>query len=128
MEIFTDAADTVAAHLGFATVGVEHAHFGVGIFGCIGRTNQDEAVGTNPEVPVGEGAGKDGEVAEDLGGVGKGVDVDVVVAQAMHFDKGQGGKRRRGRERGHGVKLSELTEAGRQGAITEGTESRRGTR
>ena len=80
-----DAADAVAAHLRLAAVGVEHAHLRVG---DLGGADEDEAVAADAEVPVADAPG-------ELGGVGgrrlaDAIDVDVVVADAVHLVESHG--------------------------------------
>ena len=85
VDVLGDAADAVAAHLAFGAVGVEHAHAGVGPFG---GGDQDQAVGADAEVAVADGAGEGGQVAG--GGLVEEVDVDVVVAEAVHLGESHG--------------------------------------
>lgn len=76
---FGDAADSVAAHFGFGAVGVEHSHADVGE---VGGEDEDEAVGADAEVAVGDFLGEGGGVGYFFG---EAVDVDVVVADAVHL-------------------------------------------
>jgi len=89
-----DAAEAVAAHLGFGAVGVEHAHADGGVlFTGVGggRADEDEAVGADAGVAVAHGAGECGPIVGGFeGGVG-GVEVEVVVAEAVHFDEREHG-------------------------------------
>jgi len=81
--VFRDAADAVAAHLAAAAVRVVHLHPAVG---DVGRADQNEPVGAD-----GGGArrdqARDARRVGDL--VGEGVDVDVIVADAVHLGEGQ---------------------------------------
>jgi hypothetical protein len=82
--VLGDAADAVAAHLALAAIGVEHAHADIGV---VGGEDEDEAIGADAGVAVGDEAG-------DLAGVGESflevVDIDIVVADAVHFGESHG--------------------------------------
>jgi hypothetical protein len=80
-----DAADAVAAHLRLAAVGVEHAHLRVG---DLGAADEDEAVAADAEVAVAHGARQ----GRRVGGFGlvEAIDVDVVVAEAVHLHESHG--------------------------------------
>ena len=77
--VLGDTADTVAAHFTFGAVGVEHAHPHVG-FGA--GKDENEPVATDAKMPVGDFLSGDGGVGH---GFGEAVDVDVVVAEPVHF-------------------------------------------
>ena len=77
--VFGDAANAVAAHFGFAAVGVEHAHADVGF---LGGEDEDQAVGSDAEVAIGDADGEARGIGDCLG---EAVDVDVVVPDALHF-------------------------------------------
>ena len=81
IDVFGDAADSVAAHLGLGAVGVEHSHPGVGFFR---GAYQNQAVGTYAGVAVTDDGGKLLGIVNLLG---KAVDIDVIVAEAVHFRK-----------------------------------------
>ena len=79
-QIFGDTADPVSTHFRFASIRIEHPHSGVGNFG---GTDQDQAIGTDSGMPI-------GDLSSDFGWVGRrllleAVNVDVVVSGAMHF-------------------------------------------
>lgn len=80
--VFGDAPDSVAAHFGFRAVVVEHAHLDVGGCGIVGWEDKDEAVAADACVAVGD---LDGEAHGIADGFFESVDVDVVVAEAVHF-------------------------------------------
>jgi len=79
VDVLGDAADAVAAHLPAAAVGVVHLHATIGVGG---RADQDQAV--RPDAVVAPGHG-----ARDVRRVGQivlaTIDVDVVVADAVHL-------------------------------------------
>ena len=90
---FGNAADAVAAHFGFRAIGVEHAHAdgGAGGFGGVGGWgDEDESVAADTEVAVSDFHREFFGVVDFLG---EGIDVDVVVADAVHFDETHGGLR-----------------------------------
>src|SRR5262245_1063406 len=80
MNVLRDAADAVAAHLPFRTVDIEHAHLGVG---DLRRADEDKAVRADAGVPVADGAGEGARVTRLR--LPHAIDVDVVVADAVHF-------------------------------------------
>ena len=73
------AADAVAAHLRFGTVGIEHPHPDIR---TLRRHDQDQPVGTDPEVAVGEPNGKLLRVSNRLP---EAVDIDIIISRALHF-------------------------------------------
>lgn len=79
---FAGAADTVAAHLRLASVGVEHPHAEVGAGRVIGREQEDQPVGADAEMAIGDVPGEFGRVIDPMA---EGVDVDVVISDAVHF-------------------------------------------
>src|SRR5262245_49171752 len=80
VEVFCHTANAVAAHLRLAAVGVEHTHAGVRLFR---RTNQDQAIGADAEMPIADGAAQRSRIARRRST--KAIDVDIVVAAALHF-------------------------------------------
>ena len=86
VDVLGDAADAVAAHFGLGAVGVEHPHLGVG---AVDGADQDQAVGADAEVAIGDRAGE----GRGVGGnrLAEAIDVDVVVAGAVHFGEEHGG-------------------------------------
>src|SRR5262249_35867644 len=80
VDVLGDAAHAVAAHLRLAAVGVEHAHAGVA---ALGPADEDEPAGADAEVPVADRAAQRGGILRQR--LAKAVDVDVVVAAALHF-------------------------------------------
>ena len=79
VDVLCKAADAVAAHLGFGAVGVEHAHADVG---GVGWADENQAVCADAEVAAAHAHGKIGRVGDLLT---KAIDVNIVVAQTMHF-------------------------------------------
>src|SRR5439155_20297864 len=79
INIFGNAAQAVAAHLRLATVGVEHAHAGVGF---LGRTNQDQTIGADSEMTVAHCPPQFGRIGGH--GVPETIKVEVVVSGALH--------------------------------------------
>src|SRR5262249_25892560 len=79
VHIFADATDTVAAHLAATPVGVVHLHASVG---SVGRADEDESIATNASAAVADLLRHRGWIRH-LGD--ESIDVDVVVADAMHF-------------------------------------------
>ncbi len=77
--IFRDAPHPVAAHLPLAAIGVEHAHADVGL---VGRQNQDQPVRPDPRMPIRNRNRQARGISYVLG---KAVDVNVVVADAVHL-------------------------------------------
>ena len=73
------AAGGVAAHLGLGAVRIEHAHANVGL---IRGKNQDEAVGTDAEMPVRHSFRQAFRVRDMLL---KTIDVNVIIAAALHL-------------------------------------------
>ena len=82
-DVLCHAADAVAAHFALAAVQVEHAHFGIG---HLRGADENHPVAPNALVPVGEADSQSRRVLHLLL---KAVDVDVVVAAAVHFGKAQ---------------------------------------
>ena len=81
VKILTDTADAVAAHLAFRAVGIEHTHFRVA---GVRRIDEYHAVAAYAEMPVGE---VDRYRLHICYRVRQTVDVDIVVAAALHLDK-----------------------------------------
>lgn len=77
--IFGHTAGGIAAHLGFAAVGIEHAHTEVA--GLRGE-NQHQSVASDAEVAVGDEAGEGCWIRHLLL---ESVDVDIVVATSVHL-------------------------------------------
>ena len=83
VDVFAHTPDPVAAHRSPAAVGVIHLHAGVG--GGRGA-DQDQAVTTNAGPPFAQPPGQAGRI----GHCGReGVDVHVIVADAVHFGERQ---------------------------------------
>src|SRR5947207_2968732 len=80
INIFGNAAQAVAAHLRLATVGVEHAHAGVGF---LRRANQDQTIRPDSEMTVAHCPAQSGRIAGH--GVPETIQIDVVVPGALHF-------------------------------------------
>src|SRR5438128_5983318 len=82
MGIFCDTADTVATHFAFRAVGIKHPHAHVGLAGSRWGKNEDQSIAADAKVAV-------GNLRSSLRGVrngfGETVDVDVVVADAVHL-------------------------------------------
>ena len=83
VHVFCHAPQPVAAHLRFGTIGVEHSHAGIGA--RVRRTNQNQSIAADAEMPVGNALGQGRGVGGDR--VGKTIDIHVVVADAVHFGK-----------------------------------------
>src|SRR5712691_2526190 len=83
VHVFADTTDTVAAHLATATVGVVHLHAGVG---GVGRTDEDEPIATDAGAAVADLLRHRGRIRHSSC---EGIDVDVIVADAVHFRKRQ---------------------------------------
>ena len=83
IQILADAADAVAAHFTLRAVGVEDAHLRIR---PVGRGNEDNAVATDAEMRFGK---RDGQLfgVRDL--LVEAVDIDVIVAAAVHFSERQ---------------------------------------
>ena len=79
IDILAHTAGTVAAHHGFGAIGIENAHHEVG---HLAAADEDEAIRTNARVVF---APAYGELLWILDRVEVGVDVDVVIAQTLHF-------------------------------------------
>ena len=77
---FRDTTDAVAAHLALAAVGVEHAHAGVGFFRW---ANEDEPIRADAEMAVADDFRQGDRVFRS--GLANAIDIDVVVAGALHF-------------------------------------------
>jgi len=74
------AADAVAAHFGLGAVGVEHAHTHIRDFG---RQDENHAVAAHGKPPRAQFHGQRAQIAGQ--GFLKTVDVDVIVAEPVHF-------------------------------------------
>ena len=79
--VFSDAANSVAAHLSFAAVGVEHTHLGVIFFR---RADENEPVAADALMAIGN---LDREFFGVFDFVLKTVDIYVIVADTVHFGK-----------------------------------------
>jgi len=77
--VFGHAADAVAAHLRFGTVGIEHPHPHVSL---VRRHDEDETVGADAEVAVGNPYGHLLRVSDLFS---EAVHIDVIVAGTMHL-------------------------------------------
>ena len=79
IQILADAADAVAAHLTLRAVGVEDAHLRVRL---VRGGNEDDTVAADAEMRFGK---RDGQLfgVRDL--LFEAVDIDVIVAAAVHF-------------------------------------------
>src|SRR5260221_9217974 len=83
MDIAGEAPGAVAAHLGFAAVGVVIAHPEIGAR-LIGRLDGEQSVGSDPEMPV----AKPGDLFAGEGmAQGAVVDDHEVIARPAHLDK-----------------------------------------
>lgn len=76
-----EAASAISAHFCFASVGVEIAHFEVGLWG-ISDFGGDEAIGSDASVSVTK-ASNDFALEGELSGAV--IDHDEVVPSAIHF-------------------------------------------
>ena len=81
IDVLADAAAGVAAHVALGAIGVEHAHAEVR---RIGGTDEHQPVRAHAEVPVADARGERAGVVHMLL---KRIDIDVVVADALHFGK-----------------------------------------
>src|SRR5206468_5938116 len=80
IHILGDATDAVAAHLGFAAVGVVHAHSGIGL---VGRAEEDQAIRTDAAMPVADHPAESSRVVRHR--LAEAIHVDVIIAGAVHF-------------------------------------------
>jgi hypothetical protein len=78
--IFGHAADAVAAHLRVRAVGVEHPHLSIGV---VGRTDQNQSIAADAKMPIGDRASHCRRVSGNR--LSKAIDIDVVVAGAVHL-------------------------------------------
>ena len=81
VNVLGNAADSVTAHLPPAAVCIVHFHAAVARR-AVGRLDENETIGTDAEVPVRDFPGKLRGVFD--GGF-KSVDIDVIVADAVHL-------------------------------------------
>ena len=81
VDVLADAAAGVAAHIALGAVRIEHAHAEVR---HIGGADEHQPVRAHAEVPVADARGERAGVVHMLL---KRVDIDVVVADALHFGK-----------------------------------------
>ena len=81
VDILAQAADAVAAHLPLRAVGVEHPHAEIG---PVRGADADDPVAPHAEVAVAHPPGQGGQVLRQAL---QSVEVDVVVAQTLHFGK-----------------------------------------
>jgi hypothetical protein len=77
--IFCDTADAVAAHLPFRSIGVEHAHPHIRL---VRGEDENQAVAADAKMAIGN---RDGGSHRILDRLIKAVDVNIVVADSMHF-------------------------------------------
>src|SRR5437660_12053086 len=75
-----DASDAVAAHFRLAAVGIEHAHARISF---VGGANEDQSVRADAEMPIADGPAQARGVVRHR--VAQAIDVNVVVADAVHF-------------------------------------------
>src|SRR5580658_8335077 len=76
-------ADSVAAHLGLGTVGIEHAHTKPRLRADL---HQNDSVGANAELPVAEPNRLFPRFGRDVvAKVAQAVDQDEVIADAVHL-------------------------------------------
>jgi hypothetical protein len=80
--IFSHAANTVAAHFRFTTIGIKHPHAGVG---HIRRLDQYEPITAYAKSSIGNLNRQC--VCRERQLFLEAVDVNIVVARAMHFSK-----------------------------------------
>src|SRR5690606_17921285 len=80
VDVLGNAADTVAAHLAFAAVGIEHLHPRIGPFR---RTNQDQPVTPDSEVPIAHLTSQPGNVFRQF--LFERIDIHVVVPGPVHL-------------------------------------------
>ena len=85
VDVLGHAADAVAAHFRFAAVGVEHPHPGRG---DRRRANQDQPVAAHAKMPIRDAPGQLGRVVRQR--LMKAIDVNVVVANAVHLGETHG--------------------------------------
>ncbi len=78
--IFGHAADSVAAHFRFRSVGVEHPHPRIGNFR---GADQNQSVAADTEMPIGNLARQSGRVVGHF--LLEAIDIHIVVAQALHL-------------------------------------------
>ncbi len=79
VNILADTARGVAAHLGLRAIGIEHAHTEIG---HLRAHDCNKAIGADAEMNVAHAAR---EIRKFMGGLHRGVDVNVVVTGAMHL-------------------------------------------
>ena len=84
IDILAHTADAIAAHFGAGTVGVVQIHFRVSVFAGL---NEDDPVAADTEMPVAETHGQSCRVFHLLF---KAVDIDIIVADALHLGKAHG--------------------------------------
>src|SRR4051812_30445840 len=77
--VFRDATNPVAAHFAFRSIDIEHAHAHIGF---VGWQDEDQPVGTDPKMPVGDFARDRGRISDVFD---EAVDVNVIVADAVHL-------------------------------------------
>src|ERR1700687_3770623 len=75
-----DASDPVAAHFRLAAVGIEHAHARVRL---VGGADEDQPIRTDPEMPIADGPAQSSRIMRHR--VAEAIDVDILVADAVHF-------------------------------------------
>src|SRR5262249_14142180 len=85
VDVLGDAAQPVAAHFRLAAVGVVHPHPRVGL---PRRANQDQAVAADAEMPVADRARERCRISGEP--LGETIDVNVIVAAALHFGEAHG--------------------------------------
>ena len=81
VDVFSHAANAVAAHSSLGTVGIVHLHPTVRL---VGRTNQDQAVPADAEAAV---ADQTGYLIGMVHFLLKAVHIDIIISDALHFCK-----------------------------------------
>ena len=81
MDIFAHAADGVAAHLGARAVGIVHFHAKIR---DLRRADQHEPVAADAEMAIRQPDCRTRRIGHSLG---EAVDIDIVIAAALHFCK-----------------------------------------
>ena len=81
VQVTAHTAGPIAAHPGFGPVGIEDAHREIR---HVRASDQDQPVGADTRPPVAPAAGKRGRI---VNGALQDIDIDIVVAQPLHFCK-----------------------------------------
>src|SRR5690242_4767675 len=79
IRILRHTSHAIAAHLSFGAVGVEHAHAYVGLRG---RKDQDQTIRADAVMTIGDFLCNGAGVGD---GFGETIDVNIVVADAVHL-------------------------------------------